>query len=138
MSNLIHVFNEVIEKGGATYDLMSGKLNTDSGYMVALPGYETIIQLGSTLTLDKFRNYVIFYLGDKELCVLLGEEETYLGFWLHDGKLYIDIAKRLLDRNEAILLGRANGQHSIYDLNEKKDIEVHLGKKVSNDPDLNF
>jgi hypothetical protein len=134
--NFLNVFNHIVEHGGATYNMTTGELNPDSGYMVAQREFEQVF--------DFYRNSNVFseqiksYLTKKVVDQLICRSDIYLGFWLKDDKIYFDVVRRMTDRNEAILEGRRNKQIAIYDANEKKDIEVHLGRSVSNDSDLDF
>jgi len=134
--NFLNVFNSIIENGGATYNINTSELNPGSGYMVAQKGFEKIF--------DFYRNPNVFseqvqsYLTKDIWEQIYNRPDIYLGFWLKDGKIYFDIVNRITDRTTAILEGRKNEQLAIYDANEKKEIEIHLGNKVSNDSDLNF
>lgn len=134
--NFLNVYNQIVENGGATYNMTTGELNPDSGYMVAQMEFEQVF--------DFYRNPNVFseqvksYLTKKILDQLICRSDIYLGFWLKDGKIYFDVVRKIADRDEAIREGRANKQIAIYDANNKVDIEVHLGKCVANDSDLDF
>ena len=134
--NFLNVYNCIVENGGATYNIVTGELNPTSGYMVAQKGFEKVFDFYPNYNVfsEQVRSYLIKEILDQIIC----RSDIYLGFWLKDGKIYFDIVDRIMDRDTAIREGRRNQQLSIYDANEKKDIEVHLGRSVANDPDLVF
>jgi hypothetical protein len=134
--NFLNVFNSVVENGGATYNIRTRELNPDSGYMVARKEFEKVFHFCQNPNV--FSEQIQSYLTKDILAQIYDRTDIYLGFWLKDGKIYFDLVDRIMDRNTAIQEGRRNGQFAIYDANEKKDIEVHFGKKVSDDSDLNF
>jgi hypothetical protein len=134
--NFLNVFNHIVEHGGATYNMITGELNPNSGYMVGQKEFERIFDFCRNPNI--FSEQVKSYLTKKVIDQLICRSDIYLGFWVKDDKIYFDIIWRMTDRNEAILEGRRNKQIAIYDANEKKDIEVHLGRSVSNDSDLDF
>ena len=134
--NFLNVFNSIVENGGATYNMRTRELNPDSGYMVAQKGFEKVFDFYPNPNV--FSEQIQSYLTKDILNQIHDRTDIYLGFWLKDDKIYFDIVDRIMDRSTAIIEGRRNGQFAIYDANEKKDIEVHLGKKVSDDSDLNF
>ena len=43
--NLLNVFNRIVENGGATYNLSTGEFNPNSGYGVALKGFERAFRI---------------------------------------------------------------------------------------------
>jgi phage gp29-like protein len=51
-------------------------------------------------------------------------EGNYLGGWIDNGKLYLDISKVIKDRNEAVKAAERAEQLAIYDLGEGKTIEI--------------
>jgi len=137
-SNLIEVYNYLTEMdgqgnlvhSGASYNLFTGDFNPDSGYMVALSGYEKIVGFPSTLNV--FQDVMLNYLQGRILKVM-GEADIYLGFWFNEGTLCIDLSERIEDEPTAIKVGLARNQKAIWDATNKRDIVL---TKVSNDPDI--
>jgi hypothetical protein len=134
--NFWNVYHAIVKNGGATYNMTTGELNPNSGYMVAQREFERVFEFYPNLNL--FSLQVKSYLNKNVLDQLICRSDIYLGFWLKGGKIYFDVVRRMTDPNEAILERRRNQQIAIYDANEKKDIEVHLGRTISNDSDLDF
>jgi hypothetical protein len=137
-SNLIEVYNYLGQTdsegnfvhSGASYNIFTGDFNPDSGYMVALDGYERTVGFPSTL--NSFQEIMIDYLQGRVLKVM-GDADIYLGFWFNEGVLCIDISERIEDEPTAIKVGLARNQKAIWDANNQREIFL---KKVSNDPDI--
>lgn len=137
-SNLIEVYNYLTEMdgqgnlvhSGASYNLFTGDFNPGSGYMVALSGYEKIVEFPGNLNV--FQDTMLNYLQGHVLKAM-GDADIYLGLWFNDGKLYIDLSERIEDEPTAIKVGLARNQKAIWDATNKRDIVL---TKVSNDPDI--
>lgn len=50
--------------------------------------------------------------------------QNYLGLWVNEGKIYIDVAAVLHDKEYAIGLGKAHNQIAIFDLANMATIET--------------
>lgn len=131
--NLINVFNSIQENGGATYNMNTSELNPSTGYIVALVGFEKVIEK-IPQTFANFQDVLLPYLDRKVWDAIGGREDIYLGFWINDGKLYLDLVERIEDRFDAIKEGWKRGQIAIWDAKTKEEITVRT--KVSNDPDI--
>jgi len=131
--NLINVFNSIQETGGATYNLNTSELNPNTGYIVALVGFERIIER-KPITFSGFQDVLLPYLDRKVWDTIGGREDIYLGFWIEQGKLYIDLVERIEDRADAIKEGFKRGQLAIWDASAKEVITISV--KVSDDPDI--
>jgi hypothetical protein len=46
----------------------------------------------------------------------LASGKNYLGTWLNEGKVYLDVSENIMDRAEAIRLGQERNQLAIYDV----------------------
>ena len=130
--NLLNVFNRIVENGGATYNLYTGELNPDNGYMVAQKGFEKVFAFDSNP--NAFSEQIKSYLTKDIMDQISNRIDLYLGFWLHEGKIYFDIVERIDSLETALTEGKRNGQKAIYDAANKK--EIFLTVEVSADPDF--
>lgn len=93
----------------------------NSGYMVSVAkNTERIISLGQLKASDiaKYREDE----GDK-----LTDPDSYIGAWVYDGNVYLDVSKHVADRDEAIKLAVENHQLGVYDLSSGETIDTsHL------------
>lgn len=122
--NFITVFNSIMQNNGASYNLHTRTLNPDAGYMVAIPGFESIVDI--PVDLNKFQDEVTAYCINKDMWnkIATNPDNIYLGFWLHEGKLYIDLTENIIDKDDAILAGNERNQIAIYDCYERHDIRI--------------
>ena len=123
MSNLINFKNSIINTGGASYNLLTGDFNPDSGYFVSIEGAEKILPYNKDLNI----HYDIASYIKEHAYILLGNavsDSYYLGAWVNDGKLYLDISILVNTRAEAELLTRSNNQLAYFDNSIKESIEV--------------
>lgn len=131
--NLINVFNSIKETGGATYNMNTSELNPKTGYIVSLIGYEKIVDK-IPQTFNEFQDIVLNYLQKKVWDILANSEMIYLGFWVHNNKLVIDLSERFETRQGALLTAYERNQQGVWDAAQSKTI--YLTKKVSADSDL--
>lgn len=130
--NFINVFNAIQKNGGATYNINTSELNPTDGFIVSLVGFEKITKV--PVDFKEFQEILLSYLTKTVLDQIGGRDDIYLGFWVEDNKLYIDLSEKIEDRDEAILQGYKRGQLAIYNANIKQVLT--LQKLVSNDPDI--
>jgi hypothetical protein len=131
-NNFLAVLNSIKESGGATYHMQTGELNPNSGYIVALHGFEKTFEFHPNPNI--FQEQVLSYLTKDILDQIYDRADIYLGFWLHEGKIYFDIVEKIDNLNTAIFEGRRNKQKAIRDCANKKDI--FLSAEISADPDI--
>lgn len=114
MKGLIkNILKTTKQNGGASINLHGDSAKT--GYMVSIK--DCVIA-----PLDKFNKKMIKKVmkQNKELL----KENGYLGTWIDNGKVYIDISKNIKSRNQAINLGIKNKQLGIFDLNKFETIRL--------------
>lgn len=113
-SQLTQLKNYIIKNGGATIDNHGSIKLFDRGYMVSLANYEkqTTIDRLHIATLKKYLYLASLY-------------GLYVGFWLDDGVLYVDMSKRIENKQQAIDFGLYNKQISIYDLKNQTTIYLN-------------
>lgn len=123
MKNAMDVFQSIKRTNGATYSLSTGQLNPLIGYMVALPGWESI-EVPPDNLID-FNELVDRYISGKE--AILNQRNRFIGFWLKDDKLYIDVSELFLNKQDAINAGIARNQQAIWDNMSMHEIITSTG-----------
>lgn len=108
------LYNEILKDGGLTLDKNFEKINKKDGFMVSVEGFER--------KLDKFTYEDVKAVADEYKDLLKGC--LYLGFWIDDGTLYIDISKWFRDKSEALKFGKQNKQIAIFDLKTNESTRV--------------
>lgn len=135
--NIFDYLTQTDEQGnrvnsGASFNINTGDFNPKPGYFVALGSqYQAMYPIPKTP--NQWQERVLHFLGKRTLDAIGGREDIYLGFWIHNDTLYMDLSERIMDRDEAIRQGHARDQIAIYDTENGQDIYMN---KVSNDPDI--
>ena len=101
--------NEILKNGGLTLTADYTKAQEKSGFYVSKLGCEKIIQF------EELESCLLDY--SKKLL-----KNEYIGLWIDNGLLYIDISKHYKNKKEAIKTGIKNKQIAIYDIANNKSI----------------
>lgn len=112
--------NDIIKNGGFTIDNEYKKIDKKSGYMVSLLGFETTVNIKNIDKIDAIINDYKKIIGNKK--------ELYIGAWLDNDIIYIDISKHIEKKQNAVNFGIKNKQLSIYDI--KNNDCINLLKNV--------
>lgn len=129
--NFHNVWQSIQNTGGASYNLSTAEMNPTTGYMVALKGVEQIYPVPSTM--DEFKNILQDYLKGTKLHTILSNRELFVGFWIDEGKLYVDLSEIVITQRDAIEKAKENEQRAIYDCAGK---EVLYIVSASTDKDI--
>lgn len=138
MALMDSIFASVKVNGGASYNLLSGKLNPSKGYMVSIPDYEWITNWYEHIRQDefhrKFNEYLTKRVWDK---ILESYSTTYVGMWVIDHvheptEICFDLSLNILNKDEAIALGKEYKQLAIYDCENKSIINLSLHGNSNN------
>ena len=108
------LYDEILKNGGLTLDKNFNKIDKKTGFMVSIEGFER--------KLDRFTYEDVKAVVDEYKSLLKGT--LYLGFWIDEGILYIDISKWFRDKSEALKFGKQNKQIAIFDLKNSESIRV--------------
>ena len=109
------LYNKMIKNGGLTINRHMEELTHNIGYMVSVYGYE-----------KKLNNFSF-----EEVGKVVSEYQKivkgalYIGFWIDDGVLYIDISKYIYNKSQALKFGKQNKQIAIFDLEKQESITIH-------------
>lgn len=106
--------NYVIENGGATISPTGEIQSIQSGFMVSLNGFERIYQDIKFIDLKMVKSYL----------KKAKEKNAFVGFWVSDKKIYIDLSINVNERGEALELAKQNNQLAIFDCLNLKEIRL--------------
>jgi len=121
------IVNKIKEENGFTYSLLTGEF-PKSGYAVSLKDHEQKIKLSGEATLASLGPILGNYIKKNIEKLLTLDSFYYVGGWIDDNTLYLDISTIRMDRLKAERLGKKNEQISIFDLENKKEIKLDYGK----------
>jgi hypothetical protein len=88
-----------------------------TGYMVSLPDFERKIPVESPMLA-----HILLYCAD--YAAKLGEVGVYLGAWVNDGTVYLDVSLNVADREKALALGAEYNQLSVWDVLNASSIDI--------------
>ncbi len=111
--------NVVTHHEGFSYNIYNGECNPQTGYMVALRGFQRVVKDNEPIIITG-REYV------KERSESLVNEEAFIGCWVDkaNNRIVFDISKHVHDLTEAIQLAEQNSQEAIWDC--KNEVEIYL------------
>jgi len=95
----------VAEFNGATLTSAGSFAVLKRGYMVSLKGTET------QTTLKDFSKSLL-----KQYIKLATKRDAFIGLWLDNGVLYVDISVNVMKRETALSMAKLNNQLAIYDV----------------------
>ena len=112
------LIKKILENGGATLNAKLENANLNSGYMVSEVGAEKVFRLDDVEGIESTL---------KEYAKRISSNE-YVGAWVDDNKLYIDISKHYKSKKQALKVGAENKQLAIFDVASAESI--YLTKSV--------
>lgn len=113
------VVNQTLQERGGTFSPNGGHCPYISGYMIALQGYQTILPI-SDFTAREVESYLSLA---RKLAKKM-KVQVFVGTWVFQGKIYLDISVHSFYLENALSFARDNGQTAIYDLSAKREIYV--------------
>lgn len=102
------IYAKTITNNGTSYNVLTNQFGTDKGFMVSLPNRElrVPIELFNPQIIQNFINSNI---------ELLNNKDNFLGTWVDNGYVYLDVSKCYKDIDTAIRIGMLSDQLAIYD-----------------------
>jgi hypothetical protein len=99
------------ESGGASVNPHGA--TAVGGYMVALPGHESIIRAWSpdSRPVEQVTLYVL-----DRWATVANDPALYFGAWLDGGRLYLDVSERVADESSALAKAADRNELAIYDV----------------------
>lgn len=118
LANITEFIKESHKNQGSSYNLVTGELNPNSGYMCSLSGHEATFD---NLSEDVVRHYIM-----SKAEVIYEDENLFIGSWYNpnDQKWYLDISEKRTDLETTIFVGILGGQKAIYDLKRNESVEL--------------
>jgi hypothetical protein len=98
----------VIKNGGASYSLQTGI--ADDGVFASYKQEEKIIPL--SVSKERLKKELASFV--KKNAVKLTENENYIGGWLHEKNIYLDISRRFDNIENAVFFGMQNEQLAVF------------------------
>ena len=129
---MIDLKNEILKNGGFTIDYQLKKAEEKKGYYVSEYGTEKTIKKSDIKQLDAII--------EKYQEMIKNKKNVYIGAWISNDIIYIDISKHYKDKKQAIKQGIYNKQLAIYDIANNCSIDllknvyiVYKLNKINND-----
>ena len=105
------------DNSGVSYNMITKEYNPNKGYFVSLPNLETKVSLQS-LSVDDIVTFINKHRS------LLQDKTKFIGGWIDNEVVYLDISEQIFDKREALERGYKHSQLAIYDANESKVIDL--------------
>ena len=105
------------DNSGVSYNMITKEYNPNKGYFVSLPNLETKVDL-KTLNVDNIATFINKHRS------LLQDKTKFIGGWIDNDTVYLDISEQLFDKREALERGYKHNQLAIYDANEGEVINL--------------
>lgn len=103
----------IIKNGGATLNHNGAPVKLKSGYQVSVHDVAIIpLKYFSRKVFEMIMAYERLKRGD------------YMGLWIEDDKVFIDVSRRIATKREALRVGREYRQRAIYDWRNEKAVRV--------------
>jgi hypothetical protein len=116
MKNItLATIKSILKNGGATINKNGVRIKMKSGYQVSIHDI-------AILPVEQFNKYIL-----KELITRLSSKGEYLGVWVDDNKVYIDISRRIPTKAKAVEEGKRLNQISILKWKNMECIAVGEG-----------
>jgi hypothetical protein len=116
MANLVNFNKAIVSNGGASYNLMTGEFNPNHGYMVSIKGHEKTHKAGK----ESYQYEIADYVKSKAIILMAGIvddsiDRIFLGGWIDNGLLYLDVSYLVDTEEEAIQMAKDNEQIAYHD-----------------------
>ena len=108
------LIEKIIKNGGATLTSTLEDADLKNGYMVSEVGAERVFGLDEVEEIEK-------------TLIEYAEKITtnqFVGAWMDDDKLYIDISRHYKSKKQALRVGADNKQLAIYDIANEESIYI--------------
>jgi hypothetical protein len=105
------------DNSGVSYNMVTKEYNPNKGYFVSVPNLETKVSLQS-LSVDDIATFI------NRHRTLLQDETKFVGGWIDNEIVYLDISEQISDKREALERGYKHNQLAIYNASEGKVIDL--------------
>lgn len=111
---------EIINNEGATLDSNYNDFKSNKGYMVSIKGQEVKVNKND---IEEIKKEI-----EKKRKFIQDKEGLYIGLWLDNDIMYVDVSIHIMDYLEALEIARNNDQLAIFDLKKKDSIYLNYIK----------
>ena len=105
---------EIIKNGGATLDGNYNDFESNNGFMVSIKGQEVKVNKNDIKGIKKEIEKKRDFIKDKK--------GLYVGLWIDNDIMFIDVSIHIMDYLEALEVARNNDQLAIFDLKNNDSI----------------
>lgn len=116
-------YKETIEQQGSSTNIQLRKPLI--GYMVSIFGHEQRVNI-TDLTVEVIEKYIASKIA------LLSDRKFYLGTWVLNDVVYLDVSRHYFNSSDAIEAGKAGNQACIWDVLNQKEIYWVREDELSN------
>jgi hypothetical protein len=110
----------IILNGGASLNKQLEVVSVNTGYLVSIPSKYTKV-----LTIDTDYATMLKAMQDMSSEINVDGSGAYVGLWVNDGKLYIDLSINFNDLQVALNIAREFKQIAIWDAVNGKEIKIN-------------
>ena len=114
---------EIIKNEGATLDKDYNNFMSDRGFIVSIKGQEVKVDKND---IEEIKKEI-----EKKREFIKNKEGLYIGLWLEDDTIYIDVSIHIINYLKALEVARKNEQKAIFDLKNKDNIYLTYLKYYS-------
>lgn len=114
---------EIIKNEGATLDYNYNNFKSDKGFIVSIKGQEVKVDKND---IEEIKKEI-----EKKREFIKNKEGLYIGLWLEDDTIYIDVSIHIINYLKALEVARKNEQKAIFDLKNKDSIYLTYLKYYS-------
>ena len=117
-SFIIDIKELTLKQGGCSIQPYYGGKTPDKGYMVALQGHERVISTVEFTSIE-----VVKYL-EEHSKLLMENPNLYLGTWVNEGKVYLDLSENVQNLDIALQRGREREPLAIFNIETFEEVAV--------------
>lgn len=126
--NILHAIASLKENGGFSYNVSTGELNPTKGFMVAVSKEgEQTFPFVSEYPVEALAGTVAIYVKENADKLLGGNR--FVGGWIENNTLYLDVSQKVRTAFEASRLCKKRQQKAYYDCRGQREVYV-IGRTV--------
>ena len=103
---------------GATFNFDSIPQKFETGFLASYKAPSIILSEQKIPSINELREMI------KKL-YFKASSSDYVGFWVNEGKIYIDLTRHIVSKKSAILFGLSNDQIAIWDCKNNESINLN-------------
>lgn len=122
----VEILREIMHTGGASWNLAGQLLHPTSGYIVADGNSEEVYPVGDRTQIEEVQIAAALqhYTRNYWNRVVVADGALFFGAWMSVTNLFLDLSEHIMDRAEAVQVGRKRGELSIYECETGKVLYI--------------